>query len=61
MEVEQRYAIKFFVEEGMKGVEIIDRLHKHYDTDALQQTQVNYWIKEAKSRTKDLSNMCHTD
>jgi hypothetical protein len=24
MEMEQKYAIKFFMEEGMKGVEIID-------------------------------------
>jgi hypothetical protein len=44
MEVEQRYAIKFFVEEGVKGVEIIDRLNKHYDRDALQRTQVYHWI-----------------
>jgi hypothetical protein len=31
MEVEQTHVIKFFVKEGMKGVEIIDRLNKHYD------------------------------
>jgi hypothetical protein len=35
MGVEQRYAIKLFVEEGMKGVEIIDRLNRHYGRDAL--------------------------
>jgi hypothetical protein len=28
MEVQQRYVINFFVEEGMKGVEIVDRLKK---------------------------------
>jgi hypothetical protein len=29
MEVEQRYVIQFFVEEGTKGMKIIDRLNKH--------------------------------
>jgi hypothetical protein len=28
MKVEQRYVIKFFVEEGMKGVEAIGRLNE---------------------------------
>jgi hypothetical protein len=28
-EVEQRYGIKLFVEDGMKGVEITDGLAKH--------------------------------
>jgi hypothetical protein len=37
------------VDEGMKGVEIIDRLNKHYREDALRRTQVYYWIKEVKS------------
>jgi hypothetical protein len=40
MEVEQRSVIKFPVEEGVKGLEIIDRLNKHYSGDALQRTQV---------------------
>jgi hypothetical protein len=48
MEVESRYVIKFFVEEGMKGVEITDRLNKHHGRDALQRTQVYYWIKTVK-------------
>jgi hypothetical protein len=48
IEVEQRYVTKFFVEERMNGVEIIDRLSKHYGGDALQRTQVYYWIKEVK-------------
>jgi hypothetical protein len=38
MEVEQRYVIKFFVEEGMKGVKITGRLNKHYGGDAFQRT-----------------------
>jgi hypothetical protein len=55
--VEQRYVIKFFMEKGMKGVEIIDRLKKHHGRDALQRTQVYNWIKEVKSGRKDLSNI----
>jgi hypothetical protein len=38
MEVEQRSVITFFVEEGMKEVEIIERLNKRYGWDALQGT-----------------------
>jgi hypothetical protein len=36
MEVEQRGVIKFFVREGMKEVEIIDKLNKRYGEDARQ-------------------------
>jgi hypothetical protein len=57
MEVEQRYAIKFFVEEGMKGVEIINMLTKYYCGDALQRMKVYYWIKEVKSGKNDSSNV----
>jgi hypothetical protein len=42
MEVEQRYGIKFFMEEGMKEVEIIDTLTKYYYGDALQRMKVYY-------------------
>jgi hypothetical protein len=45
MEGEQRDVTKFFVEEGIKEVKIIDRLNKHYDRDAIQRTHVYYWIK----------------
>jgi hypothetical protein len=41
MEVEDRFVINFFVEEGMKAVEIIERLNKHYGGEALKQTQVD--------------------
>jgi hypothetical protein len=47
------------MEENMKAVEMIDRLDKHYHGDALQQTQVDYRIKEVKSGRKDFSNICH--
>lgn len=54
-EVERRYIIKFFMEEGMKRVEIIKSLSKHDDWGALDRTQVYYWIKEMKSG-KNASN-----
>jgi hypothetical protein len=57
MEGEQRCFNKLFVEKGMKGVETIDRLHKYYGRDALQRTQVYYWIREVKSGRKDLLNI----
>jgi hypothetical protein len=57
MEVEQRYVIKFFVEEGMKRAEIIDPLNKDYGRDALQRMQVHDSIKDLKSGSKDLPNI----
>jgi hypothetical protein len=36
MEMEQTYLIEFFMDEGVKAVEIIDRLKKHYFWDALR-------------------------
>jgi hypothetical protein len=56
VEVEQGDVIKFFVEEGMKRMEIVDRLNHHY-RDALQRTQVYCWIKEVQSEGKDSSNI----
>jgi hypothetical protein len=41
MEVEDRFVINFFVEEGTNAVEIIERLNKHYGEGALKQTQVD--------------------
>jgi hypothetical protein len=38
MEVEQRYVRKVLAEEGMKELEIIDRLNKNCGGDALQRT-----------------------
>jgi hypothetical protein len=39
MEVEQRYVIRFFSNEGMPGVQIVERLRQHYGEDALSRTQ----------------------
>jgi hypothetical protein len=36
MEVKESYAIKFFLEKGMKKVEIIDRLNKYDGWNVLQ-------------------------
>jgi response regulator of citrate/malate metabolism len=55
MGMESRDVIKFFVEEGMKVVEIIDRLNKHYSRDTFRM-QVHSSIKEVNSGRKDLSN-----
>jgi hypothetical protein len=57
MEVGQRYVIKFFVEDGIAGAEIIDRLNKSYSWDPLQRTQIYHWIEEVNSRRKDLPNI----
>jgi hypothetical protein len=57
MQVEQRCVTKFFVAEGMKFVEIIDKLNKHDGWDPLQGAQVYYWTKEMKSGRKHLSNV----
>jgi hypothetical protein len=57
VEVEQRYLIKFLLDEGMKEVEIINWMNKQYDRHALQRMQVYCWIKEMKSDRKNLSDM----
>jgi hypothetical protein len=41
----------------MKRVEIIDRLDKHDDRDALQRTQVYYRINEVEPGRGNLSNI----
>jgi hypothetical protein len=40
----------------LKWTEVIGRLNKHYNGDALQRTQVYYWVKEGKSERKNTSN-----
>jgi histone-lysine N-methyltransferase SETMAR len=55
MEVEQRYVINFFSDEGMPGVQIVERLRQHYGEDALCRTQVYFWINEVERGTTDLN------
>jgi hypothetical protein len=57
MEGEQRYTIKFFLEEGMNEVEIFDGPNEQHGGDALQRAQMYYSIKEVKSGRMDLSNV----
>jgi hypothetical protein len=57
MEVQQRYVIKFFTDEGMPAVEIISRLRDHYGEDALSQTQIYFWINEINPGRTDLNNI----
>jgi hypothetical protein len=49
--------IKFFMDEGMKNMEIIDNLSKPCGGDALLRTQVCHWMEEVKSGRKGLSNI----
>jgi hypothetical protein len=57
MEVEQRYVIKFFTDEGMLGIEIISRLSKQYGENALSRMQVYFWISEIKRGRTDLNTI----
>jgi hypothetical protein len=57
MEVEQRYVIKFFTDEGMPAAEIISLLRDHYGEDALSRTQISFWISEIKRGRTDLNNI----
>jgi hypothetical protein len=55
MEVEQRYVIKFFSDQGMPGVQIVECLRQYYGEDALSRTQVYFWIKEVKRGERTLT------
>jgi hypothetical protein len=57
MEIEQRYVIKFFPDEGMPEVEIVARLRQHYGVCVLSRTQVDFWINEVKPGRTDLKTI----
>jgi hypothetical protein len=57
MEVEQGHVIKFFSDEGLPGVQIVECLRQHYGKDALSRTQEYFWINEAKRARTDLSTI----
>jgi hypothetical protein len=57
MEIEQRYVINFFVDEGMKSLDILMRLHKHYGPCAFSRSTLYFWIGEARRGRTDLSEM----
>jgi hypothetical protein len=55
--VEQKSVVKLFVEEGIKEMDIIDRLNHHYGPDALQRMHVYHPIKGVTLGRKDISNV----
>jgi hypothetical protein len=57
MEIEQRYVIKFFIDESMKPLDILMRLHKHYDPRAFSRSILYFWIGEARRGRTDLSKI----
>jgi hypothetical protein len=61
MEVEQRYVIKFFSDEGTPGVQIVESLRQHHGKDALSRTQVYFWISGAKQRKTDVNTIANPE
>jgi hypothetical protein len=57
MEIEQRYVIKFFIDEGMKPLDILIRLHKHYGPRAFSRFTLYFWIDEARRGRTGLSEI----
>jgi hypothetical protein len=55
MEIEQCYVIKFFIDEGMKPLDICMRLHKHYGPRAFSRSTLYFWIDETRRSGIDLS------
>jgi hypothetical protein len=56
-DLEKRFVIKFFFDEGKKGAEIFRILTEHYGADAPCQTTVKYWVKELKFGRTDLHDL----
>jgi hypothetical protein len=48
MEIEQCYAIKFFIDEGMKPLDILICLHKYYSPRAFNRSILYFWIGETR-------------
>jgi hypothetical protein len=57
LEIDQRYVIKFFIDEGMKQLDILMHLHKHYGPRALSRSTLYFWIGEARRDRTDLSEI----
>jgi histone-lysine N-methyltransferase SETMAR len=57
MEIEQRYVIKFFVEEGTPSPMILDVISRHYKEKALHRSAIYGWIAEVKRGRTDLSTI----
>jgi hypothetical protein len=57
MEIEQRYVIKFFIDEGMKSLDILMRLHKHYCPRAFSRFTLYFWVSETRRGRTDISKI----
>jgi histone-lysine N-methyltransferase SETMAR len=57
MSVEQRYVIKYWFDEGLRGTQIIAKLKQHYKSDVLSDQAIRYWIRGVKFLRKDLNNI----
>jgi hypothetical protein len=57
MEIEQRSVITFFIDEGMKPLDILMHLHKHYGPRAFGRSTLYLWIGETRRGRTDLSEI----
>jgi hypothetical protein len=57
MEIEQRSVIKFFINEGMKPLDILICLHKNYSPGVFSRSTLYFWIGEARRGRTDLSEI----
>jgi hypothetical protein len=57
MEIEQRYVIKFFIDESMKPLDIVMRFHNHYGPRAFNRCTLYFWIGETRRGRTDLSEI----
>jgi hypothetical protein len=54
MNIEQRFFIKFALENGRKPIEIRNCLKSNYGEEVLSQTHVFFWVNELKHGRKNL-------
>ena len=55
--IEQRYVIKFLLEEGDTGIEIHRRLTEHYRDRAMSRSEVYRWVRDIKGGRTDLETI----
>jgi hypothetical protein len=57
MEIEQDYVVKFFIDEGMKPLNILMCFHKHYGPRTLSRFILYFWIGETRRGRINLSEI----
>jgi hypothetical protein len=57
MEIQQRYVIKFFIDEGMKPLDLLMCLYKPYGPRAFSRSRLYFWIGGARRGRTDLSDI----